>query len=337
MDESFGESGSGMLEENSTWSASCAASSLQAASGSGLPPNIDIAVRVFQVTFTLLQSTFGVVLNGLVVVLIVTSKKLRNVSFAIAIQIAIVDLFLTIGSNFLPVFNSMSGRWIMGLPFCIVIAFLSFVLYYSRAALILVFSLDRFALVFVPFDYPRYSKRVVLILCVLFLCFSFINSFVLLPPFLDCYQFHLTSLSCAYSPYCNSNCKIFNHILLMHAVPLTLLPAVFFTALFIKGRKIRQQDTSMTGENTGMTDKDWRAIKTFILILLPSFLPAIVNFSPLYRNSSLPFVAKNLMGKMVSSIASLIVIVDPFIILSNADIKEALKMMIKKIKDYRKV
>ena len=42
------ESGSGTLEENS--SLSCAASSLQAANGSGLLPNIDIAVRVFQVT-----------------------------------------------------------------------------------------------------------------------------------------------------------------------------------------------------------------------------------------------------------------------------------------------
>ena len=89
----------------------------------------------------------------------------------------------------------------------------------------------------------------------------------------------------------------------------------------------------MMGENTGMTDKDWRATKTFILLLLPSFLPALVIFSPLYRKSSLPFMAKNLLGKMVGNIASLVVVVDSvIIILGNVDIKEALKIVIKKRK-----
>ena len=329
MDEPFVESGSGMLEENSTLS--CAASSLQVANGSGLPPNIDIAVRVVQATFTIFQSIFGVMLNGLVVVLIVMSKKLRSVSFAIALQIAIVHLFLTSG-NFLTVFSYTAGRWIMGLSFCIANGFLSFMLYYIRAKLIFVFSLDRLATVFIPFHYPKYSKKVVIVLCVLFFCFCFINSFVVLSPFLDCYQYNQAILSCSYSPYCNSNCKIFNHILLMHAVPVTLLPAVFFTALFIKGRKSRRQVISMTGEHADMTDEDWRAVKTLILLLLPSFLPATVNLSPLYRNSSLSFVAKNLLGRMVSNIASLIVVADPVIILRNAEIKEALRTMIKKVK-----
>jgi len=81
-----------------------------------------------------------------------------------------------------------------------------------------------------------------------------------------------------------------------------------------------------------MTDQDWRAIKTFILLLLPSFLPAIVSLSPLYRRSSLPFVAKNIIGKIVAHISTLTVIADPIIILRNADVKEAFKAMIKKIK-----
>ena len=199
-------------------------------------------------------------LNGLVVVLILVSKKLKNVSFSIAIQIAVADLILIPGIS-LSVFNNIAGQWIMGLPFCMVNGFTSILLSYTRSTLIFVFSLDRLATVFIPFYYPRYSKRVVVVLCVLFWCFSFINSFVILPPFLDCYQFYQAILSCTYSPYCSSNCAIFNHILLIHAVPVTLLPAVFFTALLIKGRKIRRRLASMTGENTGMTNVDWRAIK----------------------------------------------------------------------------
>jgi len=83
-----------------------------------------------------------------------------------------------------------------------------------------------------------------------------------------------------------------------------------------------------------MTDEDWRAIKTFILLLLPFFLPAIVGLSPLYRRSSFPFVAKNLIGKIVAHTSSLTVIADPVIIVRNADVKEAFKAMIKKIKGY---
>ena len=74
-------------------------------------------MRVFQVTFNVLQSIFGVAkCTGCS--LIVTSKKLRNVSFAIAVQIAIANLVL-ISNVFLTVFNSMAGQWLMGLPFCV--------------------------------------------------------------------------------------------------------------------------------------------------------------------------------------------------------------------------
>jgi len=78
-----------------------------------------------------------------------------------------------------------------------------------------------------------------------------------------------------------------------------------------------------------MTDKDWRAIKTFIQ-MLPSFLPPITNLSPHYRKSSLPFVVKNLLGNIAANFTSLIAIADPIIIVRNADAKEALKVMTKK-------
>jgi len=199
-----------MLEENSTWTATCAASSLQAANGSGLPPDVDVTVRVIQATYIIFQSTIGVMLNGLIVLLIVISKKLRNVSFATAIQIAIGSLVL-ISSNLLTVFNIIAGRWIMGLPFCIINGFLSFMLNYIRSMLVFVFSLDRFALIFVPFNYSKYSKRVVTVLCVLFWCVSFITPLVIIPPFLDCYQYIESVSSCTYSRYCSSNCEIFTH------------------------------------------------------------------------------------------------------------------------------
>jgi len=294
-----------MSEDNSTWTATCAASSLEAANGSGLPPNIDLTVRVAQVAFTVFLALLELVLNGLVVVLIVA-------------------------------INSVAGRWIMGLPYCIANGFLSFMLYYIRASLILIFSLDRFASVFVPFHYPKYRKRVVTVLCMLFWGFSFLNSLIMIPPFLDCYNYIESLVSCYNSPSCSSHCEIFNYTLAAYVALVTILPAIFFTALFIKGRKIRRQVTNLTGENTGMTREDWRAIKTFILLLLPSFLQATVALSPLYRRSSLPFAAKNLLGKIVGNTASLVVLVDPIIILRNADVKAVLKTMIERIKGYYK-
>ena len=48
-------------------------------------------------------------------------------------------------------------------------------------------------------------------------------------------------------------------------------------------------------------------------------------------------MAKNLLGKTVTNIASLVVVVDPIIILRNTDVKEALNAMMEKIKGYCKV
>ena len=328
------ESGSGMLEENSTWTTSCATSTLQAANGSGLPPDVDIAIRVFQVTFTILRSIFGLMLNGLVVFLIARYRELKNVSFAIAIQIAAVNLLLT-GIYSLSVVSNSAGRWILGTDICIATGFLVVMLVHVRDNLILVFALDRFSLVFVPFHYPKYSRRVVIALCASSWLLGLLNSVIVLPPLLDCYKYNAVYLLCNYSQFCNSRCHIYHFVLIItHLAPVIVIPTVCFTALYIKGRKIRRQVTSMTGEGNGrMSDKDLRALKTFIFLLLPSFMASSTALWSVSGNSSTPPAVTYVLYKLGANLVGAVVIADAIVILRNADVREVLHKLVGELKE----
>ena len=320
-----------MLEENSTLS--CAASSLQAANGSGLPHNIDIAVRVFQVIFTIFRSILGVILNGLMILLIAKSKELRNLSFAIAIQLTSADLLLTAIFS-LTVVNNIANQWILGLNICIASGFVIVMLSHVRDNLIIAFALERFALVFFPFQYPEYRRRVVVALCIASWLLGLVNSIVLLPPLLDCYKFHIAYLLCNYSRSCNNHCHIYHFVFVVtHIAPVIFIPAVCFTALYIKGRKIRHQVMSMEGEENGrMSDSDWRALKTFIILVLPSFLVVSTVLWSASGNSSAPSATKYFLHKLGANVVGTVVVTDAIIILKNADVKEALNKMVRELK-----
>ena len=333
MDDPFTEFGSGMLEENSTWAGSCAASSLQAANGSGLPPSIDIAVRVSQIFITIFRTILGVTLNGLIVALIVTSKELKNISSVITIQIASVNVVLTVVFSS-SVVNNIAGQWILGLDVCIASGFLIVLLSHVRNNLVIAFALERFALVFFPFHYPKYRRRVVAVLCASSWFLSLVNSVLLLPPLLDCYEYWET-IFCSYSLLCNDNCLWYHTAFLTtHIAPAIFIPAVCFTAIYAKWCKIRFRGNRQTREEKGMSDQDWRALKTFLLLLLPSLLMTYIVPLVASRMTPIPsFVWNYLMQKLGLNAMTATVLADAIIILRNGDVRDALKTMVKGIKE----
>ena len=331
----FEELGFGAPEDNFTLTSTCAASSLQAANGSVLPPAIDIAARVAQVIYNSILVTLAIILNALVIFLVLKFKNLRNVSFAIAIQIAITNFLLVI-RGIIGTVNHISGHWKWGLNFCIITSVLFFALGYVRNCLIFVFSFDRFASVFAPFNYPKYSYKITTILCVVSWCLGIANSIIPIPSLLDCYTVRESTLSCGYSTKCNKSCKLFYLVLMAtHIVPTIFLPVGFFLSLYLKGRKIRRQEANMLGLNSrNMSEQEWRATKTFVLLLVGIFL---VTFSPhvlLSLVSLLRPVAQTLVIKLVVDILYLVVITDPIIILKKSRCKRSSQEVNKRIQRF---
>ncbi len=315
---------------NSTLMASCVASSLQANHSSSFPPDVDIALRYIQVLIVFLRTLFGIILNVLVIFLVAKFKKLRNLSFGIAMQISVADLVLT-SNYFLYGINLLADRWIMGISLCVLSGFIMFSFAYLRNALILAFALDRLASVFSPFDYPKYRRKVMVVLCISFWCLSFFKAVILIPPFFYCYKLHSNTEFCSYSSTCSRNCKILHYIFaITHHLPSFIIPPAIFVTLYIKGRIISRQLNNELGRRALMTEEDWRALKTFSLLVtfVIIYSVAIIGYQVIVSL----FPNFNSAGALFAVLYSLLVVVDPLIILKNADVREVIKSLWTKIK-----
>ena len=323
-------SGSGMLEDTNA-SLTCAARTINIASA--LPPPIFITSRVLQALCVSLIVMFGLVLNFMVLYLVVKYKKLQTLSFAIAIQIAIANLIISIAYGLPSIVNNIAGHWILGLEICSLSSFFGFLVINLRTQLIFIFSLDRFVSVFSPFAYPKYNLRIVVILCIMAWTVSTALSLVAIPQLLDCYIFSQSSMVCAFSSRCSTTCRLFFTILVVTiAIPTTTIPIGFFLALYVKGRKIRRNEAKLRALSDNEVS-DWRAIKTFSLLFVAIFavrVPPIVTtqVSALFGN-----VVRTLLLTLSSGMSFVLVITDPIMILRNKDAREILSEMKKRWKD----
>ncbi len=61
---------------------------------------------------------FGLVLNFMVLYLVIKYKKLQTHSFAIAIQIAVANLIISIAYGLPSIVNNITSHWILSLEVC---------------------------------------------------------------------------------------------------------------------------------------------------------------------------------------------------------------------------
>ncbi len=218
-----------MLEDTNA-SLTCAARTINTASI--LPPPIFITSRVLLALYVSLAVIFGLVLNFMVLYLVIKYKKLQTLSFAIAIQIAIANLIISIAYG-LPFYNNnIAGRWILSLEVCTLSGLFAFLVANLRTQLIFIFSLDRFVSIFSPFAYPKYNLRIVVILCIMAWTVSTALSLVTNPQLLDCYIFSQPSMVCVFSSRCSKTCGLFSTIYLVTLViPTTIIPIGFSLTL----------------------------------------------------------------------------------------------------------
>ena len=327
----FSSSGSGGAEDNSTLT--CAASSLQAANGTLLPTVLAISMRVTQTLYGLLILILGSFLNILIIILIVKYRKLRNVTFSIALQIGLSDLIRTCAVGIPLIVNNIAGYWALGYIPCIISALLQNIFSSLRSLLIFVFFLDIFFKVFAPFLYRKYSYRTTLAICAFSWCLSFGLGFPLLPGLLDCFILSEPTLLCVTTSACNS-CGIFLIVTVSVCfIPASIVPVVLLIPVYIKGRKYRKQTQQMQqGTTTSVLVDEWKALKTFFYLFV-AFI--FVSVLPLIIIS----LAKGFFGDIATKLAIITssniwcfsVMWDAFIILRNKNVQEVLIKLKEKI------
>ncbi len=318
---------SGSEEDNLTLNYSCADINWPDSQDPITNASLAVPIRVIQTLYGVCLVSFGVLLNLLVLILVAKCKKLRSISFGIAVQLSVLNLLTSISYGSSSIANYVVGHWILGSNSCIASGFILFVLINIRTLLIFAFSLNQFLFVFLPFFYPRHNGKAVIVTSMLAWFLGIIYNVINLPPFLDCFVFNEDSLLCVISVQCSSNCLI----AYCTFYPTIIIPAIFipvglFLALYIKGRKIRSRDHAIGVDAKVLTEQEWRAIKTFAILFASAFLvtilPFILFFVSQFFDSAVARVLLKLLGV---DVLFLLVITDPLVILRNGDIKEALK------------
>ena len=326
--------------------------------GYPLPLSMSAAqvLRYMQVTYYFLCFPFGVSLNCLILLLILRFKKLQNITFILAIQVSASDLV-----NAALVFptsaaNAIADRYVFtGL--CTTIGIVVFHMRIARIYLMFVLALDRFLTVFTPFWYQRCRMRVTVMLSLGAWTLSFIIALIPVKGLLDCYSFQRHTWACVPSVGCSNRyaCSVYNSTSIAISNGCNVLSLLLYFIMFCKARqlrnKIRALQKSSAKCEAGMRDavteslrRERRANVTFFLLFLaltgvsiPPFLFFVVGRPIITTLNVVPPPAYVIAGVIGRAMYPLLTIVDPIVIMRNADFKDVIRKLCRHQKKERGV
>ena len=320
------ESGSAYSNFTEVDNLTCAASNIQGPVELPYSSTFSIVMRSIQaISYAILFFT-GAFLNGMVIVLVAKYKTLQTHSIVIALQVVALDMLLSL-LFFLSMVNSIANRWLLGEYVCAITGMIQYTSNMVRSFLMFVFVIDRYLSVFWTYFYPKNKVKVISCLSTASWLISLLISIPSLPGILDCYTFVTSFYNCGFSAECHENCsKYSNAVYTVIVFPLTVLPIFFYIKLYWRGRKIRKA-TVAEGSATDLLQREWKATITFFILFVSVFLvtfPSVTVFvivSRLY--DQLPPAAYVLVFAS-TSVISLLIVIDPIVIMRNKDVREIL-------------
>ena len=315
------------FDSEDNFTLTCAARNIQGPVDLPYSTTLLNTVRVCQSIFLIMLLSGGTLLNLLVIILVAKYKKLQTLSFGIALQIVAINLMLA-PVTLIQLTNSIANRWVFGEHMCALVGSFQFLLTIVRVAVMLIFIIDRFLLVFCPYAYPKCQIKIIIILSVVPWLFAVVACIIGLV--LDCYTYVPTTWFCSVNSSCNSSCSIFLGLcLVLYTAPSTIIPIFLYAILFIKARKVKKTMATAQGEDAETTNYDWKATITFFLLFISVFVLTLPNLAfffitnAIYRGETLPAVLY-VFRVIVVSFISLLPITDPIVIMRNKDVKEVI-------------
>lgn len=276
----------------------------------------------------------GTSLNGLVFTMIVKFKRLQTLSFAIALQVVLLDFFLSVVICLPAVTSVAANRWLFGKAFCVIIGLVSFSAKVIRTLLMFGLVVDRFLSVYCPFFYPRHSLKLITCLSLLFWLLPCAASLLGVPGILDCYTFVPTLWYCGISSQCNRTCDLYAiSVVFIIAVPTCISSVILYFALYMKARKFQRvtaTTTDLPEANNDTFKKNMRSAMTFFLLFVSLFavtVPPTIGLT-IIDNVQIPSDSVvYMLQTLLLSCISLLVVIDPIVILRNKDVAEVMAEM----------
>ncbi len=317
------ESGSTLLD-NDTEKLFCAAETIQNLTTITDPPTLDAVLRYVQLIFCILLFVFGAPLNIIVLVLLAKYKKLRTLSFFIALQVVFVDLGIVLVTTVTRIITTAANRWLLGDYLCSILGSFNFLTYVMRIVLMFTLVIDRFSIVFMPFKYPKYRLKVMCTLSLMVWLATGLVCIIMLPKLFDCYAYLPYTYQCTASSQCNISCSIIlNALNAVVVLPSIIVSTILYGALFWKAWNAKRGAAPAANDSS-----ERKATITFCLMFMTLFAMIIPLFLWLIIRNSLisliPASVQNVAGVITGNILSILVILDPIFIMRNRDVREVI-------------
>lgn len=296
-------------------------------------------VRSLQTFLYILTFVFGIILNSLVIILVAKYKKLHVRTFAVALQVVVLNLIVSSTVLMLRPVTSIANQWLFGEAMCVFTGYIYLTFLLLRALLMLVFVIDRFLSVFFLFSYPRHSSIIMLVTSVATWMFAVGARTIGFPGVLDCYSFISTSFLCVHSSRCSTECaRTANVNLGIVFGPATIVPIILYALLYWRAKKLKKNHfllapSSSPSNGSVVTKKseirEWKANITFFLLFISVFAltTPVVALNLIFaaiRRMNGPSPVLYVLSSILSSMSALIVIADPIVIMRHRDVHDIL-------------
>lgn len=295
---------------------------------------IDI-LRILQALFYFVILITGVVLNTAVVVLVAKYQKLKTLSFAIVLQVVALDVVMCFSVYLLRPMTAVANRWMFSEHICAFTGYIFISVLMIRVLLMGVQVMDRFFSAFFPYTYPSKRSRMITIFSTITWAVPMTFFMLGFRGILDCFGFVPVAFVCKFSPTCGFGCDVaIKFFLAVTFIPCFIVSIFFYALLFLKARKLNKskitvpppptEDGSIPEDGTRIHIREWKAtIMFFSLFLSGSLLTIPIDiFTVLvfhFPDHPSPFWFSVL--SMLFTLNSLLIVVDPVIILCHRDVR----------------
>lgn len=329
-------------EPSNDFTLSCSARSIQGPIMLPYSTALTTTVRAILSVLYIIIFPLGIFFNALVIYLVAKYKKLRTRSFAISLQVVVLDLILLCTVFLLHPITTIANQWLYGEYTCAITGFIYTTFISARTYLMFMSVIDCFLSVFFPLFHRKWSTKVIVILSTITWLFTLMYGVIFLPGILDCYAFCNLLNLCLALGKCSKNCATLGYISIgVLYGPATLFPLILYSTVYWKAISFKRSLESNIHagiSNKGEVQKrDWRATITFFLLFVavfavtsPIFILSIIA-SALSRMKVPPPPVLYFLISIANVLNSSLVIVDPIIILRHRDIREVLREMKQKL------
>ena len=341
------QSGSGAVEITNDTSVDC-----QQLLEQGFPLSLSATtantIRYIQIIYYSLCYPTGFLLNLFVMFIIARFKKLRNITFYLALQIITINV-----ANILIFFpssmaNATADRFVFpGL--CPAMGFLTSFLFSARNLLMFVLVVDRFCLIFLPFWYSRHRVKVVVPLSIAGWLIPLIITLTAAIAIPDCFNFQRFTWVCLWGGGCKyvAVCTSYSAFLTTMINVGTFTALLLYLILLCRARKLRNKVT-VSRSNESEEDREiekrnkkreQRANTTFLILFIalfgvtfPAYLIVTLGSVALNALSIQPQPASfTIIATLMTSLYILIFVMDPIVIMRNQDVREVVQTIVNKL------